>query len=118
MSFTIPIVSHDPNDVLDYEVNWRASTNPVLAESESISTSTWAIDGMRVGDDGVVSTTDGQCTIMSGGSRDPSVTGDVSKCWVQGGTPGMQYLLRNRMVTNATPSRTFDRSRWLAIDPH
>jgi len=118
MSFTIPSVSHDPEEKLDYETNWRADDSPVLEVGESIAASTWAIDAMRTGANGAIGTTDGMCTVLSGGALEPSITGDVTKCWVQGGTLGKHYLLRNRITTNSAPSRIHDRSRWLTLDRH
>lgn len=120
MSFVIPTVSHDPDDKLDYEVNWRG-TSPVLAVGEAIVTSVWAIDGMRnstTSTTAPVVTSDGMCVVLSGGALDSSVTGDVTKCWVQGGTLGKAYLLRNRITTDAVPPRIHDRSRWLLLDRH
>lgn len=118
VNFAIPSVSHDPEEKLDYETNWRADDDPVLALGETITTSAWAIDGMRTGANGAIGVSDGICAILSGGALDPSVTGDVTKCWVQGGTLGKQYLLRNRITTNSSPARIHDRSRWLTLDRH
>jgi hypothetical protein len=118
MSFSIPSVSHDPEEKLDYETNWRDGSSPVLQVGEAIATSVWAIDGMRSSDRGVVIASDAQCVVLSGGTLEPSITDDVTKCWVQGGTLGKQYLLRNRITTDAVPSRIHDRSRWLTIDRH
>jgi hypothetical protein len=122
MSFSIPSVSHDPDEKLDYETNWRADTDPVLELGESIASSAWAIDGMRNGANATATTaivtSDGACTVLAGGPLDPSISGDVTKCWVQGGTLGKHYLLRNRITTDSSPARIHDRSRWLTIDRH
>jgi hypothetical protein len=118
MSFTIPSVSHDPEEKLDYETNWRADDSPVLEVGENIASSAWAIDAMRTGTNGAIGVSDNVCQVLSGGALDPSITGDVTKCWVQGGTLGKQYLLRNRITTNSAPSRIHDRSRWLTLDRH
>ena len=118
--FAIPSVSHDPDEKLDYETNWRADDDPVLELGELIASSAWAIDGMRASSNGAVGTTDGACTVLAGppSSLDPSISGDITKCWVQGGTLGKQYLLRNRITTDAVPARIHDRSRWLVIERH
>lgn len=120
MSFTIPSVSHDPDEKLDYEVNWRGAS-PVLQVGEAIATSVWAIDGMRNSTTQAtapVVTTDGVCVVLAGGSLDPSIDGDITKCWVLGGTLGKSYLLRNRITTDSVPARIHDRSRWLLIERH
>lgn len=120
MSFAIPSVSHDPDEKLDYEVNWRGSS-PVLQVGESILTSAWAIDGMRnstTSSTAAIVTSDGVCEVLSGGALEPTVVGDITKCWVRGGTLGKAYLLRNRITTDATPPRIHDRSRWLLIERH
>lgn len=73
----------DPDDVLDYEVDWEA-----WLDGDVIDTSTWAIET-------------GTAEVESS-----SVTGDVAKVWLSGGTLGEVCFVRNRIVTLA--GRTAD----------
>jgi hypothetical protein len=91
----------DPDAVLDYSQNWTT----YLAVGESISASTWAIEG---GDASPVTT----ALAISG---TPSLVGAVATAFVSGGTKGQVYTLRNRIVTNQ--GRTDDRSWTIRVEP-
>ena len=91
----------DPDAVLDYSQDWTT----YLAAGESISSSTWAIEG---GDAAPVTT----ALAISG---TPSLVGAVATAFVSGGTKGQVYTLRNRIVTNQ--GRTDDRSWTIRVEP-
>lgn len=81
----------DPDEVLDYDINWADR----LADGETISTSTWTV-------------VSGTVTINS-----DSKTSARTKVWLQGGALGETSELRNRIVTSA--SRTMDQTGYLRI---
>lgn len=78
----------DPNEVLDYSVNW---TN--WLGTDTISTSTWVVP-----------------TGITGGTE--STTTVLATIWLSGGSTGSRYDLVNRIVTAG--GRTADRT--LSID--
>lgn len=80
----------DPNEVLDYSVNWSDE----LLAGETISTSAW--------------------TVPQGITKDSdSVSGSSTIIWLSGGTDGQSYELVNRIVTSA--ARTFDQTVKLTV---
>lgn len=83
-------IYHDPNAVLDYNVDW----SDWLATGETISTSTWTVPA------GLTKTTD-------------SATSAVATAWITSGTAGVEYLVTNRIITSA--GRTDDRSIRLSV---
>ena len=75
----------DPNEVLDYVLDWSAR----IAAEDAISTSTW--------------------TVPAGITKDSSSNDDTtSTIWLSGGTTGQTYSLLNRVVTDA--GRTMDQT--------
>ena len=74
----------DPDSVMDFAVDWSD-----WLDSDTISTSTWAVPT------GITNDTDTNTTT-------------VATIWLSGGTIGKQYTLTNRIVTAA--GRTADRS--------
>lgn len=77
--------SKDPDEVLDYVVNWAAR----LATDDTIATSTW--------------------TVPAGITKDSSSNTDTTtKVWLSGGTLGTTYTLLNRVTT--VDGRTMDQS--------
>lgn len=86
--------SKDPNEVLDYQVDWTAR----LATGETISTSTFTVPT-------------GTVVINSS-----SFLGAVATVWLSGGTEGEACVILNRMVTSA--GRTYDQSVKLRIRSH
>ena len=83
MALTWP--DKDPDEVLDYTVNWAAR----LAEGDTISTSTWIVP------DGITKDSD---------SRGDSTT----TIWLSGGTLSAEYSFVNRVVTAG--GRTMDQT--------
>jgi hypothetical protein len=80
----------DPDEVVDYAVDWRS----VLTGGDVIVTSTWTLPTGIVG--GAQSFTDTQTTI-----------------WLQGGTDGVNYDLLNRITTQG--GRTWDQTCTLRV---
>lgn len=87
MALTWP--DKDPDEVLDYELDWSAR----LSSGETISTSTWIVP------DGIV-------------EDSSSKTDSVTKIWLSGGTAG-SYSFTNRIVTSG--GRTMDQSVTLSV---
>lgn len=83
----------DPDDVLDYQINWVGS----LPRNDTISTSTFTIP-----------TTDGALTIDSDTNDDYRTT-----VWLSGGTEGYTYSVQNRIVT--VGGRTLDQTVSLTV---
>lgn len=82
----------DPIAVLDYQIDWSAW----LTGGETIVTSTWTVPT------GIVKDSDNHTTVLT-------------TIWLSGGTTGMRYLLTNRIVTNAIPPRTDERTITIAV---
>lgn len=81
----------DPNDILDYEINWASR----LAEEDTITMSIWTISGSGL-------------TKQSDSFEDTNTT-----IWLVGGTLGIKYTMTNRVTT--TDGRTMDQSVTLKI---
>lgn len=88
----IPVYRKDPNAKKDYAVDWSSW----LQDGETISSSAWAIDV----------TPDG--TLVISGSPAASNTSTVATVWLEAGSAGRQYRVRNRITTSA--GRTDDQS--------
>jgi hypothetical protein len=80
----------DPDEVLDYTLNWAAR----LVADDVISTSTWIVP------DGVTKNSDNK-------------TDKIVTIWLSGGTLNASYSLVNRIVTTA--GRTMDQTCKLKI---
>ena len=87
----------DPSEVLDYTMSWAA----VLQNGESIATSTWSVSGsgLTLGTGAYASTNDAS----------------AATCWLSAGTPEATYTVTNRIVTDHSPARTFERSFTIRI---
>ncbi len=85
--------SKDPDDVLDFELDW----SDWLATSETISTSTWTVPT------GIIKDTDTNTTT-------------TTTIWLSGGTHGAAYQITNRAVTNQ--GRTKDQSIYVSVWTH
>ena len=68
----------DPDEVLDYTINWANRLLP----SETISDSTWTLDA------GITKDSD-------------SLSGSAATIWLSGGVAGTKYVLVNRITTSA-----------------
>lgn len=78
----------DPDDVLDYTIDWRALTNGTgasdwLAAGETITASSWTVSA------GITQTTPA-----------PSYTDDTTTIWLTGGTVNEVYRVTNHITTN------------------
>lgn len=81
-------LTHDPNEVKDYTLDWSgAAPGPRLTAGETITTSTWIVPA------GITKTTD-------------TDTDTTTTIWLSGGTAGEHYRITNRVVTNQ--GRTYD----------
>lgn len=80
----------DPSEDLDYTVDWDAT----LAAGEEVAESEWE-----------VSPEDGAPTVHDDGSDERT-----TEAFLAGGTDGETYVVTNRIVTDATPPRTHERS--------
>ena len=81
----------DPDEVLDYSIDWKDSTDPVLTTSETITTSTW--------------------TVPSGLTKDSdSKTNTTTTVVLSGGTAKAKYQVANKIVTDNSPARTYERT--------
>lgn len=78
----------DPNDVLDYVVDWTARLDP---DTDTIQSSSWIVPT------GITRDTD---LVMAGNKK--------TKIWLSGGTAGTTYSFVNRIVT--TGGRTMDQT--------
>ena len=82
----------DPNEFLDYEVDWTAR----LEDGETITTSGFSV-------------VEGTVVIDS----EPGQVAGVTKVWLSGGTEGELCVILNRITTSV--SRTYDQSMKLRI---
>ena len=88
----------DPDDVLDYVVDWTA----VLSATEAIITSEWEITP--------VSATD---PLTKDSDEIVSPDAQKTRIWLSGGNPGVTYLVVNTVTTDET--RTFERTVKLKV---
>lgn len=86
----------DPNEVLDYELDWADADNPRLVTGETLVTSTWSVVEGTVAID----------------SSSFAVSG-LSTVWLSGGADGEACILLNRVTTSA--GRTYDQSLKLRV---
>ena len=81
----------DPDEVLDYTIDWKGTNDPVLTTSEVISTSVW--------------------TVPSGLTKDSdSKTNTTATVVLSGGVAGTKYQIANKIVTDSSPARTYERT--------
>jgi hypothetical protein len=79
----------DPNEVLDYEIDWAARIG-----DDPISTVTWTVPG------GITQASN-------------ALSGTVTTIWLSGGTAGTSYDVGCRVVT--TGGRTHDETATIAV---
>lgn len=90
--------SKDPNEVLDYVVDWQDANSPVLVGGETITASLFEV-------------TTGTVVIDSDTNDDTTAT-----VWLSGGTIGEVCEVLNRIVTSA--GRVYDKTTRLRIRRH
>jgi hypothetical protein len=79
----------DPDEVLDYRINWSRTLEAAPASSDTISTSSWAVtSGITVDSDSNTTTT--------------------ATVFLSGGTAGVCYTITNTITTAG--GRTFEAS--------
>lgn len=86
MTLNSPFKLKDPNDVIDFGIDWTAR----LSGGDSINTSSWSVSPTGL-------------TIDSN-----SKTSTTTTVWVSSGTAGVTYQLTNRIIT--TQARQMDLS--------
>lgn len=85
----------DPDEVLDYGVNWEPRLS---AEDDEIDTSTFIIE---------------QSSVTIEDSPAPAIVGFETKAWLSGGVLGEVALVTNRITT--TGGRTWDETLKIRI---
>ena len=81
----------DPDEILDYTIDWKDSNDPVLGTAETIITSTW--------------------TVPSGLTEDSSSnTTTTTTVVLSGGAAKTKYQIANKIVTDSVPARTYERT--------
>lgn len=85
----------DPDEVLDYELDWADPETPRLVSGETLLTSTWTV-------------AEGDVVIDS----DAFAPTGLATVWLSGGTAGQNVLL-NRVTTSG--GRTYDQSVKLRV---
>lgn len=91
----------DPNEVLDYELDWANPEEPRLETGETLLTSVWSVVVGDVEIDQV--------------ATDFTPQG-LSTVWLSGGTAGVKCELLNRVTTSK--GRTYDKSVLLRVRDH
>jgi hypothetical protein len=90
----------DPNEVLDYDIDWAGTEeDPGRTFNDPILSSSWTI----------TSTPDDGFLVMGANLFSATAT----KIWLSGGTLGKQYKITNRITT--TGGRTMDKSGMVTI---
>lgn len=85
----------DPNEILDYTIDWSESGIEVLLDGESIVTSVWLISG----------------TIELGtGQYAPTQSATACTCWLQSGSEPSDSKVTNRITTDSVPPRIYEHS--------
>lgn len=91
--------SKDPDEVLDYQLDWADPTSPRLETSEQLLTSEWTV-------------AQGDVVINSSSFT----AGGLSTVWLSGGTDNTKCELLNRVTTSM--GRTYDETVALRIRDH
>lgn len=86
--------SKDPNEILDYQLDWTKALTPKTGPMDSIASSQWTVP------DGIVSQSD-------------EFAAATTTIWLTGGEEGIAYVLTNRVVTAG--ARTMDQSVKLRV---
>jgi len=82
---------HDPNDVLDYVINWTSFLSQI---EDTIVTSTWIVP-----------------TGITKNSQEATTT--TTKIWLSGGIVGTKYGITNRIETAG--GRTVDQTVYVKV---
>lgn len=102
----------DPAEVIDFEIDYRATTNPVLSADETIDTSTWTLYDFPVdanGNDLDPQNPDVEWVEATDINQDSdSLTDTKTKIWTSGGVRGAKYLANNHITTNE--GRAYDQT--------
>jgi hypothetical protein len=99
---TIPTYEKDPNEKLDYDVDfYPAQGTKYLGAAETIIAAAWAIDDVG----------DNQLAISVSPAPSVNIEGRVAKVWLEAGTVGQRYRVRVRVTTS--DGRIADRSFYI-----
>lgn len=95
----------DANATIDITFDW----SDWLASGDTVSSSAWAVSQFELDDDGNEQAVSGESTPLAvASSPAASNTTTTTTVWIEAGTPGTKYRLRNRMTT--ANSRIDDRT--------
>lgn len=86
----------DPDEVIDYQIDWADPADPRLETGETLTASTFTV-------------TSGTVAIQS----QSFVASGKATVWLTGGTVGERCVIRNRVTTSA--GRTYDEAVRLRI---
>lgn len=89
----------DPDEILDYQIDWADPDDSRLEEGETIVSSTFSVE-------------EGDVVI----DNDDFVLTGLTTVWLSGGTLGTRCVILNRIVTSE--GRTYDLSARLRIRSH
>jgi hypothetical protein len=92
----------DPQDVVDYDLDWGAER---LEVGETLVNAVWAIVKIPAAD------VDNPLTINSSVFQSSGLT----KVWLSGGVKG-QYTLTCHVTTSSVPARQYDWSKYLKVE--
>lgn len=92
----------DPDEILDYDLDWANPDDPRLETGETLTSSAWTI----ITGDVVISTNPASSYAPSG----------LSTVWLTGGTAGTRCVLNNRVTTSK--GRTYEQEVLLRIREH
>lgn len=89
----------DPGDVDSYGFDW----SPLLNAGETITASTWIIDGPDSG------------MALGAFTYAPSFSATQTTAWFVGGNPSLIYTVTNSITTSSSPPRNLSRSAHVPI---
>lgn len=89
----------DPDEILDYQLDWANPDDPRLVTSEQLATSTWTVVEGSV--------------VINSSSFAPS---GLSTVWLSAGADGELCVLNNRVTT--TMGRTYEEEVKLRVREH
>jgi hypothetical protein len=102
----LPWPNKDPNEVLDFNLDWANPLNPRLVQGETLLTSEWTII---------------QGTVVMGNGNNGALAASfapsgLSTVWLIGGADGEVAILNNKVTTSA--GRTYEQLMKLRVREH
>lgn len=92
----------DPDEILDYQLDWANPLDPRLQTGELLTSSVWTVVQGDV--------------VISGAPAPSYAPSGLSTVWLTGGTTGTLCVLNNRVTTSL--GRTYDHEAKLRIREH